>query len=135
MTPVNIAPSGQVHPEILFCGGFAMNRLSGKVAMVTGGSVGIGAACARRMVEAGARVAIVDVHDGTGQELAAALGESARYFHADVAVEADVAAAISATVAAFGRLDVLVNNAASPGRTSRPTNSPRPNGTGCRRST
>jgi NAD(P)-dependent dehydrogenase (short-subunit alcohol dehydrogenase family) len=111
MTPVNIAPSGQVHPEILFCGGFAMNRLSGKVAMVTGGSVGIGAACARRMVEAGARVAIVDVHDGTGQELAAALGEPARYFHADVAVEADVAAAISATVAAFGRLDVLVNNA------------------------
>ena len=88
-----------------------MGRLSGKVALVTGGAVGIGAACVRRMLEAGAQVAIVDLHDGPGQQLAAEFGDDARYFHADVAVEADVAAAITATVAAFGRLDVLVNNA------------------------
>ena len=88
-----------------------MGRLEGKIALVTGGAVGIGAACARRMVDAGARVAIVDVHDDTGQALAVELGERARYLHADVSVEAEVAAAIAATVAAFGRLDVLVNNA------------------------
>jgi NAD(P)-dependent dehydrogenase (short-subunit alcohol dehydrogenase family) len=88
-----------------------MGRLDGKVALVTGGAVGIGAACATRMVEAGARVAIVDLHDDTGQKLAAQLGGNARYFHADVSVEAEVAAAIAGTVAAFGRLDVLVNNA------------------------
>jgi NAD(P)-dependent dehydrogenase (short-subunit alcohol dehydrogenase family) len=88
-----------------------MGRLSGKVALVTGGAVGIGAACVRRMLEAGARVAVVDLRDGPGQQLATEFGDGARYFHADVAVEADVAAAITATVAAFGRLDVLVNNA------------------------
>jgi NAD(P)-dependent dehydrogenase (short-subunit alcohol dehydrogenase family) len=88
-----------------------MGRLSGKVALVTGGAWGIGAACVTRMVEAGARVGIVDLHDDAGQALAAQHGDSARYVHADVAVESEVAAAIAATVAAFGRLDVLVNNA------------------------
>jgi NAD(P)-dependent dehydrogenase (short-subunit alcohol dehydrogenase family) len=57
-------------------------------------------------------VAIVDVHDEAGQRLAGELGEHARYLHADVSAEAEVAAAIEATVDAFGRLDVLVNNAA-----------------------
>jgi NAD(P)-dependent dehydrogenase (short-subunit alcohol dehydrogenase family) len=88
-----------------------MNRLKGKVAVVTGGAVGIGAACATRMVEEGASVAILDVHDDAGRALADRLGEAARYFHADVAVEADIAAAIAGVVEAFGRLDVLVNNA------------------------
>lgn len=88
-----------------------MGRLDGKTALVTGGAVGIGAACARRMVEAGARVAIVDVHDEAGQRLAAELGDHARYLHADVSAEAEVAAAVTATVAAFGGLNVLVNNA------------------------
>ena len=68
-----------------------MGRLDGKIALVTGGAVGIGAACARRMVDAGARVAVVDVHDETGQALAVELGERARYLHADVSVEAEVA--------------------------------------------
>jgi NAD(P)-dependent dehydrogenase (short-subunit alcohol dehydrogenase family) len=88
-----------------------MGRLSGKVALVTGGALGIGAACVTRMIEAGAKVAIVDLHDGTGQALARQHGGNARYFHADVSVEAEVAAAIAGTVEAFGRLDVLVNNA------------------------
>jgi len=88
-----------------------MGRLDGKSALVTGGAMGIGEACVRRMVEAGARVAIVDVHDEAGRRLAGELGERARYLHADVSIEAEVAAAVAATVDAFGRLDVLVNNA------------------------
>lgn len=88
-----------------------MSRLDGKVALVTGGAVGIGAACVARLAEAGARVGIVDLHDDAGQALARQLGDSARYFHADVSVESDVAAAIAGTVQAFGRLDVLVSNA------------------------
>ena len=51
-----------------------MGRLSGKVALVTGAALGIGAACVRRLREAGARVALVDLHDGPGQQLAAELG-------------------------------------------------------------
>ena len=97
-----------------------MGRLDGKVALVTGGAVGIGAACVKRLVEACARVAIVDLDDGPGRQLAARLGERALYFHADVAVEAEVAAAIADTVAAFGRLDVLVNNAGISGA-NKPT--------------
>jgi NAD(P)-dependent dehydrogenase (short-subunit alcohol dehydrogenase family) len=97
-----------------------MGRLSGKAALVTGGAVGIGAACVDRMIEAGAQVAIVDLHDDAGQKLAARLGDNARYFHADVSKEAEVAAAIAGTVAAFGRLDVLVNNAGIAGA-NKPT--------------
>lgn len=91
-----------------------MNRLEGKVAIVTGGAVGIGAACVRRMAAEGARVAILDRTDSVGHGLAgelAGLGYQVRYFHADVAAEAEVAQAIDQVVEAFGRLDVLVNNA------------------------
>jgi NAD(P)-dependent dehydrogenase (short-subunit alcohol dehydrogenase family) len=97
-----------------------MNRLNDKVALVTGGALGIGAACVQRLVESGARVAVVDVLDEPGQQLAAAHGDRARYVHADVAVEAEVAAAIAATVDAFGRLDVVVNNAGISGA-NKPT--------------
>ena len=91
-----------------------MNGLKGKVAVITGGAAGIGAACARRMVEEGARVAILDIHDDDGSELARELAGAkgaAIYLHADVASEREVAAAFDAVVAGFGRLDVLVNNA------------------------
>jgi NAD(P)-dependent dehydrogenase (short-subunit alcohol dehydrogenase family) len=98
----------------------AMGRLSGKVALVTGAAVGIGAACTRRLLEAGARVALVDLHDEQGQRLAAEFGDDARYFHADVSVEAEVAAAVAGAVTAFGRLDVLVNNAGIAGA-NKPT--------------
>jgi NAD(P)-dependent dehydrogenase (short-subunit alcohol dehydrogenase family) len=111
LTPVNTTAPGSAHAAAIQCGGTLMGRLDGKVALVTGGAVGIGAACVARMVEAGARVAIVDLHDEIGQTLATQYGGNARYFHADVSVESEVAAAIAGTMEAFGRLDVLVNNA------------------------
>lgn len=88
-----------------------MGRLSNKVALITGGAVGIGAACVSRMIEAGAKVAIVDVDDESGRTLAAQHGANASYLHADVSVEAEVAAAIDGCIDAFGRLDIVVNNA------------------------
>ncbi len=86
-------------------------RLDGKVAVVTGGASGIGAATVKRFVAEGARVALGDLQDGPGEDLAAGLGEAAIYRHADVAREADVAGLIAAAVDTWGRLDVLYNNA------------------------
>jgi NAD(P)-dependent dehydrogenase (short-subunit alcohol dehydrogenase family) len=91
-----------------------MDRLSGKVAIVTGGSVGIGRACVQRMAEAGAAVAIFDVRDSDGAALVDSLvrdGLRARYWHVDVSSEAEVRRATDEAAAHFGRLDVLVNNA------------------------
>ena len=91
-----------------------MNRLDGKVAFISGAARGIGAATARLMVEAGAKVAIADVLDERGRETAQAIagtGEAAIYLHLDVTREEDWTAAIAATVARFEGLDILVNNA------------------------
>jgi 3alpha(or 20beta)-hydroxysteroid dehydrogenase len=87
-------------------------RLAGKVAIVTGAAKGQGAGVARRFVAEGARVALLDVLDAPGAALAAELGDAARYLHCDIAEEAQVAAAVAATVDHFGGLDVLYNNAA-----------------------
>ena len=83
--------------------------LGGRVCLVTGGSQGIGEACARRFAREGARVVIADVDDARGQALAAELG--ALYVHCDVGSKADVDALVAACIAAHGRIDVLVNNA------------------------
>jgi len=88
-----------------------MNRLDGKVALLSGAARGIGAETARLMVEAGASVAIGDVLDERGRETARALGDKAIYMHLDVTSEADWTAAVLATVERFGGLDILVNNA------------------------
>jgi NAD(P)-dependent dehydrogenase (short-subunit alcohol dehydrogenase family) len=90
-------------------------RLAGKVAVVTGAAKGQGAGVARAFAEAGARIALLDVLDDAGEATAAALvreGRGARFFHCDVAREADVERAIGGAAAAFGGLDVLYNNAA-----------------------
>ena len=90
-------------------------RLEGKVAMVTGGARGQGAAEARMFAREGAKVVIADVLDPDGMAVAAEineLGGDATYVHLDVSSEADWQQAIEATVSAYGKLDVLVNNAA-----------------------
>src|SRR5580658_10287752 len=88
-----------------------MNRLDGKVALISGAARGIGGETARLMVEAGARVAIGDVLDERGRETARALGDDALYHHLDVTSEDDWHAAVAATIARFGGIDILVNNA------------------------
>lgn len=86
-------------------------RLAGKVAVITGGSSGIGAGTARLFVAEGAKVVVADVQVEPGQALAGELGDAARFAATDVTVESDVAAAVDLAVAEFGRLDVMFNNA------------------------
>ena len=85
-------------------------RLANKTAIVTGASQGIGLACAQRLVQEGARVMLVDIRP-EGADAAAALGDAARFHHADVGIKADVDAMVAATRAAFGQVDILINNA------------------------
>jgi 3alpha(or 20beta)-hydroxysteroid dehydrogenase len=91
-------------------------RLAGKVALVTGAARGQGAAAVRRFVEEGARVLAADIADEAGKALAEQLnerhgGEVVRYVRLDVSSEPDWAAAVDEVLAAFGELNVLVNNA------------------------
>jgi 3alpha(or 20beta)-hydroxysteroid dehydrogenase len=88
-----------------------MGRLDGKVALITGGARGMGASHVKRFVAEGARVVVGDVRDDLGGEVAASLGDAARYVHHDVTSEEDWDAAVSLAVAEFGGLDILVNNA------------------------
>ena len=100
-----------------------MNRVASKVAIVTGGCLGIGRACVQRLAEEGAAVGILDVMDEQGQALAKEMcskGHRVGYWHADVSNEAQTQAAIDAVVAQFGSLSVLVNNAGIAG-TNKPT--------------
>jgi 3alpha(or 20beta)-hydroxysteroid dehydrogenase len=87
------------------------SRLAGKIALVSGGARGMGAAFGRAMVAQGARVMLADVLDAPGEALAAELGEAAAYVHLDVTKRDEWQAAVAATVSAFGGLNVLVNNA------------------------
>jgi glucose 1-dehydrogenase len=88
--------------------------LQGRVVVITGGAQGIGEACARRLVQDGAAVALWDLADAAGQALADELGRAggqALYQRCNVAVKAEVDAALAATLAHFGRVHGLVNNA------------------------
>jgi len=91
-----------------------MNRLTGKIVIVTGGALGIGQACVARMAEEGAKVAIFDVLTNEGDALAKSLsskGHEVAFWHVDVTDEAAMNAAIDAAAARFGGLHVMVNNA------------------------
>lgn len=93
-----------------------MSRLEGKVALVTGGARGIGAAIARAMIDHGAKVEIGDVLDREGEALAKELGASANYVHLDVTKPGDWEAAVATAIKTYGKLNVLVNNAGIAGR-------------------
>ena len=88
-----------------------MSSLEGRVAIVTGGASGIGAATAELFVAEGAKVLIADMQEERGEETAAALGDAAAFHRVDVTKEADVAAAVDAAVDRWGGVDVMFNNA------------------------
>jgi D-threitol dehydrogenase (NAD+) len=85
--------------------------LHDKVALVTGGGSGIGAAIVSALVAKGARAAVVDLNENAAAEHAAAVGNDSRGFRCDVSDPASVDAAVEAVVADFGRIDILVNSA------------------------
>lgn len=91
-------------------------RLADKTAIVTGAASGFGAGIAKRFAQEGARVVIADIADDKGRALAEEIGDQARFVHADVTLDTDVAAMVGAAREAFGRLDILVNNAGMPQR-------------------
>ncbi|MFJ4712347.1 SDR family NAD(P)-dependent oxidoreductase [Streptomyces sp. NPDC088785] len=86
--------------------------LDGKVVIVTGAGRGQGAAEAGLIAEAGARVVVTDVREEEGREVAASLGVRGVFVRHDVTSADDWAGAVRAALDTFGRLDVLVNNAA-----------------------
>jgi 3(or 17)beta-hydroxysteroid dehydrogenase len=88
-----------------------MNRLDGKVALISGGARGIGGETARLMRKAGAQVVIGDILADAGRRLAAELGDDAAFVELDVTSEASWSAAADTAVKRFGKLDILVNNA------------------------
>ena len=91
-----------------------MNRLDGKVALISGASRGIGGETARLIAKAGARLVVGDVLDDRGRQTVAAItgdGAQAEYVHLDVTREQDWTAAVDLAVSRFGKLDILVNNA------------------------
>ena len=91
-----------------------MARFDGRVALITGGASGIGKATAKRIAGEGGSVVIADLQDETGRSVVdeiQASGGKASYVHLNVTDEEGWAKAVAATLEAFGRLDVLVNNA------------------------
>ena len=88
-----------------------MGRLSGKVAIITGASQGMGEAHAKMFVAEGAKVILTDVNEKEGQALAESLGENAMFIKQDVRYGAEWKAVVEQGEARFGSINVLVNNA------------------------
>ncbi len=91
-----------------------MDRVRDKIAIVTGGALGLGAASARMLAREGATVILTDIKDAEGEAAAKRIntdGNKAFYLHHDVGSERDWESVIDRTIDEFGRLDVLVNNA------------------------
>lgn len=92
-----------------------MGQLVGKTAIITGGAASIGAAITRKFHAEGAKVVIAARSQGKGQAIAAELGEGALFVPTDIKDDAALEALVAQAVSAFGRLDILVNNACSYG--------------------
>lgn len=88
-----------------------MDRVAGKVALVTGGASGMGKADAQLLAAEGAKVVVADLNEVDGKAVADAIGENAVFMRLNVSDEENWKAVIEATVEKFGRLDILVNNA------------------------
>ncbi|KAF8044231.1 hypothetical protein BT93_A2269 [Corymbia citriodora subsp. variegata] len=88
------------------------NRLEGKVALITGGASGIGEITARVFARHGAKVVIADVNDLLGHSVRDSLGQdTASYVHCDVTDESHVKATVAEAISAYGKLDIMFNNA------------------------
>jgi len=87
-------------------------RLKDKVAIITGAGQGIGEAYARRFAKEGAKVVVADINDEKGRAVAASIGGDAVYERVDVSNEADTKRIAKAVHDRFGRIDILINNAA-----------------------
>lgn len=96
-----------------------LDRLEGKIAIVTGGARGIGEATVRLFARHGAKVVIADVEDSLGIALADSLAPSVTYFHCDVSLEEDMENLFQSTVSRYGQLDILFNNAGVLGNQSK----------------
>lgn len=90
-------------------------RLKGKVALITGAASGIGRATADLFVREGARVVAADIQEDKGARMVEEHGDKLRFVRCNVMEEADIRNAVETTVSAFGRIDVLFNNAGTPG--------------------
>ena len=88
-----------------------MERMDGKVIVITGGSSGMGAAMAKDFVTRGAKVAIFDLNDEKGQNLIAETGEAAAYYKVDVTSKAEIEKGLTAVEEKFGPLTTLINSA------------------------
>ncbi|MEM5501181.1 SDR family oxidoreductase [Ahrensia kielensis] len=86
-------------------------RMKNKVAIITGGASGFGAGIARKFASEGAQIMIADLNIDLANELAGELGQDARAIKTNVADDQSVAAMVEATLEAYGKIDVLVNNA------------------------
>lgn len=88
-----------------------MKRLDNKVAIITGGASGIGKAASVKFVAEGAKVVIWDMNEEQGKATEAELGGMAKFYKVNTANSAEVNAAAAEAIAAFGKIDILINNA------------------------